>query len=1572
MSALEMKDFQEGQGLELSDFEEDKTGVRIQPRAASQLATFDALLNEPTEDYYKQSKAQLEDPEQREEYFQRLASNQEGAMQAAQDEAIEMVADEGLSDAVRKHALEGLQSPELLGATQIEQIDLLAEETAVAPSGPNETEESAETRFNMLDSIRSINAEKQELAAAINSLTMSEELGVGETIGDVLELMVPFAEAIHIEHLIRDVKPEDRESNFFLGQRKKELFDVVNNMTAEERGRLTQHIVDQVENNSRIIVGPNDLAAVETLNRMLLNNDYSEVERWFDNATTVLDALFVGGLVRVGKKAFGAAKAGKVSRVKNINPETLMSLEDTTDNLRAARTRATRTEVSPVSPSQIVKDTNPEQAKVIHEVVKADKTDEAAEAFYGASKEEALSNDLLPEAGSGAIRNKVEMDDTILVKYQEPDNIRNKRNQDGGVYLTDTEVLSVRQKLQKDFDTNIKGVELRKSSLQISDDPLGGFRVQARFGPIGSGYKTADRALDIAELALRNYGINRSDLTVYARKGEDWVPTTQEDLKAAQALRQGFSDAKKRIPDELKEIEYEVGLDYRYSFKPEDIDNYELLQTGNVVSKVLDRFGSQWFAQAGQGSVVQNLLDNASVIHPQIANAANMAVDRAFSLRKMYVDEFESFTKQYNKMKPEVRAKMTDYINEANSEGLPLSVTDLYNRGFSSKEVELLKEWRRANDIMWHGVNEDMVQTLRMRGFKQIVHRDSGTELFGRPLSRQGADSNAPVYLVEDDTITGVGPGVLDKLYETGGEIVQLSNPVKIKGEWVDRVMVRNLPGSSFSKTIPDGATVLPYRDGYYPVMYDANWFVEMEVRVGGEVKKKVVGAAQTLDEAKHLVQRMEEVEGPEVKFLAPRLARELEQAGGMFDEGSWNLSQSIGLTAQRVRGERLVDAGADLTHASSGHLKDPLRAVSEQINSLSKRTSMRKVLNSFKKRWLANYAEQLDLPINPKTGQRDFPSSVAAIKANSNIKGEIVADARTSFNYIYSLENGYINAMDEGFKAVLNMAAQFAAEKGMGKLEKALFAGSKVDPVTQAKVTAFRLYISANPLRQAVIQRVSEMTKLGAIAPKYVAGGELAQDLVNLNMVRLGVSKEARYVRLWDEVKESGFLEAVDANTLIRNDMLQLADASKGSKALAILEAPLKFAQRIGFDSAEQDVLLSSWLTHRHLARQAGKNIKSQRVKEEILGQARAYTVAMNRAGEMPYSQNTLGIAAQFFSFQHKALLQPFTNRSLSKMDRAKLMAFSAAIFGIDATVIGLIAQSFMDDTTPSELKDGIEDGLLHVTLNETLSALSGEDQAIDWGDLAPAEAYGVGNVFMGMLSSDLGEVIASSPGGSLLFGQNPRLTQAFKTGLQYFYPPADYNDPELQTTHEDVLRASLSLFSGFSNAFKARYAFEQRKKLSASGNVSDENVTALEAIFTSLGFQTEDEVSYRQYREELFKGREYNAGNDIEQWYRELKSFLARRDMTVREQQVGALILSEAWTVFGQDRPGAIKIISKMLERDAQDGDFKIINGLIRAMNYTTAEDMQKLINKLPAGDVRDKAMQLLETKKELINVD
>jgi hypothetical protein len=222
------------------------------------------------------------------------------------------------------------------------------------------------------------------------------------------------------------------------------------------------------------------------------------------------------------------------------------------------------------------------------------------------------------------------------------------------------------------------------------------------------------------------------------------------------------------------------------------------------------------------------------------------------------------------------------------------------------------------------------------------------------------------------------------------------------------------------------------------------------------------------------------------------------------------------------------------------------------------------------------------------------------------------------------------------------------------------------------------------------------------------------------------------------------------------------------------------------------------------------------------------------------------------------------------------------------------------------------------------------------------------------------------------MFFGNSPRITDAFTTAAKWFVPFEDYDDPMLDTKYTDVVLAAANLFSGFSSAWKASYAFETGKKLSGSGRVVDEDTTKIEALFGILGFHTKTETGYQKAFNLINKDGYQTSSSEISDWYSSLKRQFARKNITVRDRDFNMRIYAEAWRVFGQDRPKATAAIISKIQNDAKDGDYTMISGILSQMGIMTNDEVWQIVNTLPAGPSRDNLTSLLKSREEILNAN
>ena len=1515
---MELEDFTNTIDMSLQDFAtEQDTPSPVNDVSASNIAAQSAVMDGTSTmlDTYRQVKQDLLSPESQQMFLLDQQAQRNTIIKDLQHELSNVLGDPRAPFEEKNEAYLMFEEVETIELPDLR--DEVAYKSLAEDSEESDTANMDASRNAMIDAVVEVQEQKRNLQNMVNSLAVSGDTTLGQTVVDLAELVTPFLEWEAVNKIWREVEEKGRMDTRLLGQLKEALFKGGKNVPIRDREVWAKATIDIVNANEAILFsGSNDILKLDLLNRMIVDNDYSDAERWFDNITSVLDVVGVGAIARVVVKGtkLGSAISGASDAVRT----------------------SVRTKVNPASVGETVAQTNPRQARAMDDMAHADESGDSANAIYGTTKDEVAANNHLPEVELevGAVKNKPEFGPSSRIE---------EVLRTGG----QTAILDVEKAAQETAMVgrlqDIEGAKLRGNSLTVRESLDGGMVIRGIFSLTDTGYKTAQDAMEAATHAFRHEGMTESNFTLMVRTGDKYEPADLASLKTKEIIRAEFVRQKKRIePAELKEpIDYAVSLDFSKAYDPNEV--FQFLDTKR---NVFDRwkFGS---GQARAGSITQHVLPADNVLHQQITKPASVSVNRSVALRKSLVEMFGPFVDQYSALKKVPRKAVSDYLHKANYEGIKYDVADLISRGFDKAEREVIRNWRKANDGMYHVVNRDMVVSLRNRGFQVFTDKSSGTQLFVRPVQRGAIGPRKELLDTNTGKIVRLTKDELDQLYAKGGSVVRTDEPFQAGGEWVDHVVNTNSPKSGYTRALRDDDTVLAYRDGYYPVVYDAEYFVTKTFKVGqDETITKAVATARTSEEARKSQKALEAAETDPSVVYANRRDRNADPFA-RAEGGAWNNMVNSGLSSQRYRGQRLADGSADLHKMGMANMSDPLEAIATQIRSVSERTSMRDYLDTVKARWVKSFSEELDTELlKDKFGRVNYPQTWDKIATKDGRTTKQLADARTLFNYIRSLEEGYTNTIDNGVKSLMHMFADIADIYGISKAEAAFNAAAKVNPTVAAKSATFKLFLAAHPMRQALIQ-AHQSVQLLAIEPKYFLGGGLADDIASLLRGRIGVGS-AEDMKLYKDFENSGLADAVDANNLVRQDTLHLADLTWQQKAKSAAGAPLKFTQRLGFDVGEETVLATAWLTYRNRAIKAGKTLSASTM-DQVVGDARNFTYNMDKAGDMPYNQNALNVIAQFMQVPHKAILQPLTNRGLSKQDKIQLIGFNTVMYGLPTGVVGTVLYPLMD---ASPVRDVLEFGLEDVLLNATISAATGTDTNIDFSDLSAIEAYGLADFVTGMVTTDLGTIVSGSPAGSLLFGGNPRITNMMKTSARFFNIIDDYEEPGNETRYTDVALAAGNLFSGFSSGFKGLYALETRQKISSGGIITDEDVTKPEAILQALfGFKTKAEASNWEVNRILYKGAgEAPAAKDVKLWYNELKIHLARRGMSTMEAEFQQRVLAEAWRVFDTTDIKARESVLRFIKADMRSGDDALIRGIMSAMGVRTTRDVTSMIEKLP----------------------
>lgn len=1553
MASLE--DFTNTQTPGLDDFVSSTSSVAPVVNGASNLniATHAAALSADPENavnYYRQvdSELTMEGKSDAADRLFQMAKQQQ--FEKARSGLVNVLLDPSVPDDMKRNA--GLA---VLDANNemYNPRNILSSQALEEPSRGESVEQEV-VRVNLGQQINAINDYKRKSQEVLNREVAASDPSTVKAFANIFEMFTPFMEQKFAGSVLSDL--QDGKSSAYgkalglLGNAKVDIHSMLKGLPVDQRMDMTQRIVDAINANSSIVMpDTNDYARVQYLRDTLEQGSYSDVDQWVDNAASVLDLAGLGGLARRGVGALkGLRGAGLAESAER-------------DIVRQAQ----RSQVQPTTVSQNYKDTNPSKAQGTHEMMASDESGEAANALYGTTRTDAIANDIAPEIGGveGAVRNKVGRpgqihDDSITPNADVMDFVKDR----GDIYYDKAEKIKTRAAVVNDFQS-ANGLVARTEMFNI-ENLADGVGVKAIYGPPQGGFSNAKEARDMATWALRDYGVPDEAVSLLKRDGSNYVPVSNEELDAVLSkdiIRGGPNGVERVEPD------YLIQVDHKYQFSPADVTEWANFDVKyNIFDRVFANYNGPSLQSMGAGSLQRHLVDAASMFRPEVTKGASVAVDRSAALEQRLLEIGDDFAKTATSLPKDRQVALETVIREANEQGIDLDYSKLMADGFRPKEIDALKSWREFWDTTYHLENADLAKTLRNRGYMEFIDHENDTKLFAKPLNKGTVTSafgnSAKVYDHTEGSIRHMGKVEIEELYAKQGQLAQLRSPVRVGDEAAELIVNRNQPGKAYMRALSDSSEVLSYRKGYYSVNYTDPHFIVKKVKdsKGNLLYEKAVATAKTKKEADLLTARMAATDGEEY------YNRHDLKGTSTSSDSHWDIMSARGRTAQRTRGQRLEDATSSVDPRQA-NIMSPVDALVHSARSISRRTELRDYLDATKLRAMSQYEEYFP---KGKFNDVQFPSKVSDIqyRGGDAPNAKKLADARSTFEYIKYMEDGYINSIDDLYKNTFKFLAEVAGNRHFSSAEKALrWMGDTKGPAGMAKALSFNLYLALNPLRQAIIQG-HQSVQLFAANPTYFLKGRFVPQMTALTAMDLGipVSKSTINGSGWSEelmrkvhqdFRDSGLAAAIDKQNLVRGSLLNLADQTAMSQARRALSKPLTWARKIGFDAGEYVNTLSSYLSFYDQAFRRGDDIYSKEVLENIAADSRNFTYNMNAAGDLPYNQNALSVVFQFMQVPHKAMLTMTTNRSLTAMQKVRLASFNSLMYTLPpAAMYNIFGNMLPDDPTA---RDVVVQGLEGAMFNKLLSLSTGEKTNIDFSGLAPLDMYGTYEFIHGLFSQDVGAIVAASPSGALLFGNNPRLTEFAKVGARYFNLVDDYESP---TQFSQVANEFAKLSSGYSNAFKAAYALKYKQKINTMGGITDSSVTSAEAVAQAFGFPTMDETMRYYVTDKSYKASEAFK-QDVKKWYGDYKKQLVREGITPAELEGINRVYTEAWRHWGNDNFEAKSQISTLLQQDVANGDARIYNSVMRLTGIQSAEKTKALLKALPNIE-DDKRQQAIDS--------
>ncbi len=1399
---------------------------------------------------------------------------------------------------------------------------LLTKNLEAGSSG--ETQEAEDARISTASALNEIYKSKEAVQGLVNAHGASLDGSTGQGAVDMYAaVLAPFATSMRSYKFARAVAEANgqkftawdavKAATIGAGTVTADAREQLASLSPQARVKYAQTLVDVIKANSGLLfANDNQYAQYMKATQVFEEGGYSNTEKFIDNVSFLLDAVGVGQILKGGAKATKTAKivaedAGYSNRfVKGTVTD--VPYDETIKRIES--NAVVRTE-HPASAASTANQSNPERARAFHEAAFKSTDDVVAEAAYGTSKDQAIINDVFPQAttASGSVTAKV-ADIQRNLRLDENLSPRLKlmlQESDVAIHYSIEEKKAARAQIIRDYSSATDLVPV---------DSMGGFeagfkldgsglKISAVYGTKEGAFLNAQEAYQQALYGLRKEGIQGHEVEVLAKQGLDYVPV---DLKAIGN----------------KEGSYLVRIKTERMIGNADIPSFE---TETVKRNFFDRSPvSVW---NNNGSISRWLLDAASMVSPRYTGAAVVATDITSAFEKEMLHIADAYAIQFNRLDKVRKSKVEEYIKEANFKGLSHDVADLTARGFTPDEVSTLRSWRDFWDSHFYLENHDVVRSLNSSGYQMF--KTPTTELYAKAITK---NSNVGrVYDPATGIVRELAQDELDDLYNKGGTLAKLRRPtefsfgmpyksgVKQTTASAEHMIVRNTP-TEYLRKFRDTDQVLNYREGYYQIQYKAPRFIDEITKDshGVQVGRRAVAVAGDTAEAERFATRQRRT-NPDKEYVVRGDDNAVRKGGDDW----FDLNSASGRIAQKHRGKLLEDS-TGINHLGDGsYIVPPVESAIRAAKSISGRTVTRPMLETAKARFINQYEDLL--PSNG-FGGKIFPSSPGEIGEKGAQFSKKTADARTTWEYIRYLENGYINSVDEFFKQQFNALSTAMGDMGLARTERVLAMSAEHAAPTQfAKNVVFQAYIATNPLHNWIAQS-NQVVRTFMYNPQSWLTGSMPKLIGEYSASKLGVnvsSDGAAFVRFFDN---SGLAQSVDKQNLIRGSLLQAADSS--NKAVRMAAEVSQLPRKLGFDVGETFNLLGHAAAVFDKYKRAGKDVTDTTVMREMHSELRAISYDMNFAGDMVYNQTSAAAMLQFLQVPHKAFLQA-TNRRIPWELRARMLAGDLALFGVPVATFGAVFG--IDDILPenSDIKTVVTEGIQSFMLNTAMSEMMGEKVGVDFSPLSAESLDGWAKIFHGMFSQGMSQVMLNSPAGQMFLQEGGRFQNAVSQMSKFFSPWT----PGERTTEEAIMLASeiAKISSGWSNAMKAKQQLELKKSMDKYGNVIDPNVNNAEALMQIFGYTTQDTRKLYETQKATLEGTKKYT-DEVKQAYKDIKQYYQSQfDAGITNPKQMQAVTGQMLQAY-KDSPVALDIISKELSKDLAGKDQQLLFSMMKSV--------------------------------------
>ena len=727
----------------------------------------------------------------------------------------------------------------------------------------------------------------------------------------------------------------------------------------------------------------------------------------------------------------------------------------------------------------------------------------------------------------------------------------------------------------------------------------------------------------------------------------------------------------------------------------------------------------------------------------------------------------------------------------------------------------------------------------------------------------------------------------------TGTKVYRLDKPIKVDGVVYE-----------FGIGVTDGPIkprLLPEIVGFYPHVNMEHYFVKAEpdvLNLGGVVVKKdldkknlqlykdnssTVGYGKTMLEAEQ---------------MAAKLAKENPNSGftykAVLDRSSFDDTLLLAMDSIRLGDNLSKSRGSERLkniHGEESRLKDPLLAIKERFDQVSKMYSWRDLDLVFRKNFLEEFGDLVE---------GKFPQNAGEISIDhlpdSPLNPERLKRARLLYEQYARQHTTVTSVADTAWSSGIHTVADFVESKVpdypllapiADKLQATVPNRNPIEKYLLKGTTAFWLHWDI--LRQLLIQPTPALDLFGLAAlnknTDFVTNGPalITKLFWHTNATKLGIKlssvakalddtalakelgiKERELHKIYSAFDQSGIGNSIDLAALTEGvfakDIHTLSAsefARLQKKAGRTVQGAINLPKVVGYDSGELLNQISAWVYARSefIQRNPDKDWFEPTNQAIIHGKQWEISKGMTTSADKSwYQDGMLRFLTQFAAATNKTMMEPFTAPYLRKDEKIKLAAVRMALYGKRGVMFGagayLIGDYLIDDGTVSpEDKEAVSRGGADLLVNQFLRyTFDDKDPNAPKTDLAISRSLGpageLGIPFGSLILSMVEFAKGQKKGDSLLpaIGAYNSVTDAANE-MWSLFQTRGYEDLDHGATLQYIAKG-MEISKGWNNARAAQSMAHLGYVVDRAGNTKDLQVTLAEAYGKAFGIQTQRSI--------------------------------------------------------------------------------------------------------------------------------